>query len=51
MRSAVDDGMAGESTLWKLTQGITAFARESENRRGRELQAIAGDLMNRIQLS
>lgn len=45
-----DDGVTGESTLWKLVQGITAHSRELEPRRQRDLQEIAGDLMNRVKL-
>lgn len=45
-----EDGLQGAATLWKLTQGITAFANdpEVEDRRRMELQEIAGDLFNRI---
>ena len=42
-----EDGVQGESTLWKLTQAITAFARKEDPRRQRELQQIAGDLMGK----
>jgi len=48
MRNNPDDGVQGESTLWKLTQGITAHARKADPRRERELQEIAGNLMDRI---
>ena len=50
MASKPDDGVTGESTLWKLVQGITAQARELEPRRQRDLQEIAGDLMNRVKI-
>lgn len=50
MRNNPDDGVQGESTLWKLVQGITAKGRELEPRRERDLQEIAGDLMNRVKL-
>lgn len=42
------NGIQGESTLWKLTQGITSFANDQkiEMRRRMELQQIAGDLFN-----
>lgn len=50
MASRKDDGVTGESTLWKLVQGITAHSRELEPRRQRDLQEIAGDLMNRVKL-
>jgi hypothetical protein len=39
------DGLDGEGTLYKLTQGITAVARKAEERRKRELAEIAGALM------
>lgn len=50
MRNRAEDGVVGESTLWKLTQGITAFANNEEmsQRRRMELQEIAGDLFNRV---
>ena len=48
MNSNPDDGVAGEATLWKLVNGITAIAREKDVRRERELQEIAGDLMSRV---
>jgi len=37
MRNNPDDGVQGESTLWKLVQGITAHSREIPARRSREL--------------
>lgn len=43
-----DDGVVGGATLWKLTQGITAFAREQTPARSRELHEISGLLMNRV---
>jgi hypothetical protein len=51
MRNDPDDGVQGGSTLWKLTQGITAHARESEPRRSRELHEISGALLNRVKVS
>ena len=45
------DGMQGDSTLWKLTQAITAHAREADTRRSRELHELSGTLMNRIKLN
>jgi hypothetical protein len=50
MRNSADDGLQGESTLWKLTQGITAYANgvDVEPRRRMELQEIAGDLFSKI---
>jgi hypothetical protein len=46
-----EDGMSGEATLFKLTQAISAHARELEPRRSRELHEISGLLMNRVKIS
>jgi len=48
MRGNPMNGIQGESTLWKLTQGITSFANDQkiDMRRKMELQQIAGDLFN-----
>ena len=48
VRNNPDDGVQGQSTLWKLTQAITAHARETEPQRTRELHEVAGTLLNRI---
>ena len=48
MNNNPEDGVTGGVTLWKLTQGITAFAREQEPERCRELHEISGQLMNRV---
>lgn len=48
MNGNPDDGVVGGATLWKLTQGITAFAREQTPARSRELHEISGQLMNRV---
>lgn len=48
MNNNPDDGVTGGATLWKLAQGITAFAREQEPERSRELHEISGQLMNRV---
>jgi hypothetical protein len=50
MSNRPEDGLQGDATLWKLTQGITAFANKEEvsERRRMELQEIAGDLFNRV---
>ncbi len=48
VQNRVDDGLQGESTLWKLTQAITAHARECEPRRQRELHEISGQLLNKV---
>jgi hypothetical protein len=49
MRKNPDDGVQGGSTLWKLTQAITAHARDLDPRRSRELHEISGVLLNRVQ--
>ena len=49
MRNEASRGIQGESTLWKLTQGITAYANEesiSDSRR-MDLQEIAGELFKK----
>lgn len=48
MRNNPEDGVQGESTLWKLTQGITAYANREDvaTRRRMELQEISGSLFN-----
>jgi len=51
MRNNPEDGTEGGSTLWKLTQAITAHAREQDVRRSRELHEISGQLMNRVRLN
>jgi len=51
MHNRPEDGMQGDSTLWKLSQAITAHAREFEPRRCRELHEISGLLMNRVKLT
>lgn len=47
MNNNPDDGVTGGATLWKLTQGITAFARAQQPERCRELHEISGQLLNR----
>ncbi len=55
MANNPNDGVQGESTLWKLTQAITAHARniaedkaEPQPRRARELQELCGNLLQRV---
>jgi len=50
MRNDPKMGLQGESTLWKLSQGITAYANEEDvtPRRRMELAEVAGDLLNKI---
>jgi hypothetical protein len=50
--SKQSDGVQGEGTLWKLSQAVTAVARDQENkRRQREIEEISGKLFNRIKLN
>lgn len=51
MRNDPEDGVQGGSTLWKLTQAITAHARELSPERSRELHEISGNLLNRVKLA
>lgn len=51
MNNNPDDGVTGSATLWKLTQAITAHAREVSPERARELHEISGNLMNRVKLA
>ncbi len=48
MNGNPEDGLSGGPSLWKLTQGLTAVAREMEPTRSRELHEISGELMRRI---
>ena len=48
MKNDPEDGVEGTATLWKLTQAITAHARELTPERSRELHEISGNLLNRI---
>lgn len=50
MKNDPDDGVQGASTLWKLTQAITAHARVVTPERSRELHEISGHLLNRVKL-
>lgn len=51
MRNNPDDGVQGGATLWKLTQAITAHARDLSPERSRELHEISGSLMNRVKVT
>lgn len=51
MKNDPEDGVQGAATLWKLTQAITAHARELSPERSRELHEISGSLMNRVKLT
>lgn len=50
MHNHYNDGMQGDSTLWKLTQAITAHGRELDVNRSRELHELSGVLMNRVKI-
>lgn len=47
MENNPKNGTQGASTLWKLTQAITAHARDLDAARARELHEVSGELMNR----
>ena len=51
MRNNPDDGVQGGATLWKLTQAITAHARELSPERSRELHELSGQLLNRVSVT
>ena len=51
MKNDPEDGVQGASTLWKLTQAITAHARNVSPERSRELHEISGHLMSRVRLT
>ena len=51
MRNNPDDGVQGGATLWKLTQAITAHARELSPERSRELHELSGQLLNRVKIN
>lgn len=50
MKNDPEDGVQGGSTLWKLTQAITAHARTLSPERSRELHEISGHLLSRVKL-
>lgn len=50
MKNDPNDGVQGGSTLWKLTQAITAHAREVTPERARELHEISGNLLSRVKV-
>lgn len=45
MRNDPEDGVQGGATLWKLTQAITAHARELSPERSRELHELSGNFL------
>lgn len=51
LKNDPEDGVQGASTLWKLTQAITAHARDLDGARSRELHEISGALMSRVKLT
>lgn len=46
MRNNPEDGV--QASLWKLTQAITAHARDLSPERSRELHELSGQLLNRV---
>ncbi len=51
MKNDPNDGVQGGATLWKLTQAITAHARELAPERARELHEISGHLLDRVKVT
>lgn len=51
MRNDPEDGVQGGATLWKLTQAITAHARELSPERSRELHELSGQLLSRVKVT
>ena len=51
MRNDPEDGVQGGATLWKLTQAITAHARELSPERSRELHELSWQLLNRVKVT
>lgn len=51
MHNDPEDGVQGGATLWKLTQAITAHARELSPERSRELHELSGQLLNRVKVT
>lgn len=51
MRNDPEDGVTGGATLWKLTQAITAHARELSPERSRELHELSGSLLSRVKVN
>ncbi len=51
MKNDPEDGVQGGATLWKLTQAITAHARELSPERSRELHELSGHLLSRVKIS
>lgn len=47
MENKIEDGVQGESTLWKMSQAVSAVSREAQDRRKRELEEVAGQLIDR----
>lgn len=48
MNGKESDGVVGEPSAWKLSNAMTAMARDSEPRRMREIQEIAGRLLVKV---
>ena len=47
MNNNPEDGLQGGATLWKLTQAITAYGRDLNSDRTRELHEVAGLMIDR----
>jgi hypothetical protein len=51
MNNNSDDGVYGEGTAWKLSQAITAVARDAEPARRRDLETIGGTYLPEVKLT
>ena len=51
MKNDPEDGVQGGATLWKLTQAITAHARDLSPERSRELHELSGHLLSRVKVT
>lgn len=48
MNNDPQNGLQGGATLWKLTQAITAYGRDLNSDRTRELHEVAGQVLSRL---
>lgn len=48
MNNDPQNGLQGAATLWKLTQAITAYGRDLNSDRTRELHEVAGQVLSRL---
>jgi hypothetical protein len=48
MANRIEDGLQGEATMWKFVQSVSAIGRDKSPLRNREIQDIAGKLLENI---